>query len=47
MIHYYDPTKGPELAILINGEASDVTFTLPQGRSWKRVIDTQSYFDLP
>ena len=47
MMHFYDPTKGPELAILINGEATDVTFTLPQGRSWKRVVDTQSYFDLP
>jgi glycogen operon protein len=47
MMHFYDPTRGPELAILINGEANDVTFTLPQGRSWKRVIDTQSYFDLP
>jgi glycogen operon protein len=49
MMHFYDPTKGPELAILINGEAGDVTFSLPQGpgRSWKRVVDTQSYFDLP
>jgi glycogen operon protein len=47
MMHFYDPTKGPELAILINGEAGDVTFTLPQGRTWKRLIDTQSYFDLP
>ncbi|MDP2272005.1 MAG: alpha-amylase family glycosyl hydrolase [Archangium sp.] len=47
MMHFYDPSKGPELAILINGEAGDVTFTLPQGRSWRRLIDTQSYFDLP
>lgn len=22
-------------------------FTLPQGRAWKKVLDTQSYFDLP
>ena len=41
------PSKGPELAILLNGEAGDVTFTLPQGRPWKRVVDTQSYWDLP
>ena len=49
MMHFYDPTKGPELAVLINGENSDVTFALPQGpgRKWKRVVDTQSYFDLP
>jgi glycogen operon protein len=45
MLHYYDNTKGPELAILINGETSDVAFTLPAGRDWKRVIDTQSYWD--
>jgi glycogen operon protein len=47
MIHYWDATKGPELAILINGEAFDVRFTLPQGRAWKRLIDTQAYWDLP
>lgn len=47
MMHFYDPSKGPELAVLINGEANDVTFTLPQGRAWKRVVDTQSYWDLP
>ena len=47
MMHFYDPTRGPELAILINGETFDVPFTLPQGRAWKKVLDTQSYFDLP
>ncbi|MGV3619792.1 MAG: glycogen debranching protein [Archangium sp.] len=47
MMHFYDPSKGPELAVLINGEADDTTFTLPQGRAWKRVLDTQSYWDLP
>jgi glycogen operon protein len=45
MVHYWDATKGPELAILLNGESHDVEFTLPQGRAWKRVIDTQSYWD--
>ncbi|MCC6335213.1 MAG: glycosyl hydrolase [Myxococcales bacterium] len=47
LLHYWDASKGPELAILINGEAADVTFSLPQGRAWKRVIDTQPYWDLP
>ena len=47
MMHFYDPTKGPELAILINGETFEVPFTLPTGRTWKKLLDTQSYFDLP
>jgi glycogen operon protein len=47
MIHYWDASKGPEIAILINGEGFDVNFSLPQGRAWKRVIDTQAYWDLP
>jgi isoamylase len=47
MIHYWDATQGPELAILINMEAGQTDFTLPAGRPWKRLLDTQSYFDLP
>jgi isoamylase len=47
MMHYYDATKGPELAILINGERTGVNFTLPTGRSWHRIIDTQNYYDTP
>jgi len=47
MMHFYDASKGPELAVLFNGDGFDSAFTLPQGRTWKRVIDTQSYFDLP
>ncbi|MHB8873179.1 MAG: alpha-amylase family glycosyl hydrolase [Myxococcaceae bacterium] len=58
MIHYKDPGKGPELAILINFEVDmldlkkdmPVNFTLPGlsgGRGWKRVVDTQLYFDSP
>jgi glycogen operon protein len=47
MLHYFDKTKGPEIAILINGETFDVPFTLPQGRMWTRVVDTQSYWDEP
>lgn len=45
MLHYYDKTKGPELAILFNGESFDVPFTLPGGRTWTRVVDTQAYWD--
>lgn len=47
MIHYYDPSRGPELAILINMETTQVEFQIPGGRPWKRIIDTQQYFDLP
>ena len=47
MIHFYDKTRGPELAILINMETASVDFTLPTGRSWMRLVDTQQYFDLP
>jgi glycogen operon protein len=45
MIHYHDATFGPELAILINLERGPVTFTLPSGRLWRRVLDTQAYFE--
>jgi hypothetical protein len=47
MQEYYDPAAGPEVAVLINLERNWTTFTLPEGRNWKRVIDTQSHFDLP
>ncbi|MSP16093.1 MAG: glycosyl hydrolase [Myxococcales bacterium] len=45
MLHYHDATRGAELAILINLERGPVTFTLPSGRSWVRLVDTQAYFD--
>ncbi len=46
MQHYYDPSAGPELLILINMDPYDeVQFTLPEGRDWRRVVDTQMYFD--
>ncbi len=46
MQHYYDPAQGPELAILINMDAfQEVSFSLPAGRSWVRILDTQQYFD--
>ncbi len=47
MIHYYDPSAGPELAILINMEPTEVPFTLPSGRTWRRLVDTQQHFDTP
>ena len=45
MMHYYDVERGPELLVLINMERGDVSFTLPEGRTWKRLLDTQAYFD--
>ncbi|MDE0881927.1 MAG: alpha-amylase family glycosyl hydrolase [Myxococcota bacterium] len=45
MIHYYDASQGPEFAVLINMERQPTAFTLPAGRSWRRIIDTQSWFD--
>ena len=50
MMHYYDDGSGdwgPELAVLINMNRSDTTFTLPGGRSWAAVLDTQEYYDMP
>jgi isoamylase len=47
-IHYYDDGSGAaELLILINMERGDVTFSLPTGVGWGRLVDTQSYYDLP
>ena len=48
-LHYAD-TRGvaePELVVLINMEDAPVTFQLPTGAAWARVVDTQAYFDLP
>jgi len=45
MIHYWDDSYGPELAILVNLERGPVDFTLPEGRTWHRLVDTQSWFD--
>ena len=47
MLHYYDKTRGPELLIMINGETGNTDFTLPTGRTWQRLVDTQQYFDVP
>lgn len=45
MLHYYDKTAGPELLVLFNMENATVDFTLPTGTPWRRLLDTQSYFD--
>jgi isoamylase len=47
MMHYYQSAQytGPELAILINMEAGPVSYVLPEGRSWSRLLDTQAWFD--
>jgi glycogen operon protein len=45
MMHYYDPTSGPELLVLINMERDWTEFTLPEGRTWRRLIDTQAHFE--
>jgi len=47
MMHYDDGAAGNQIAILINMARTDVDFTLPTGVTWKRVIDTQVYFDDP
>ena len=45
MVHYYDASYGPEVVVLLNMEEGSVKYTLPEGRNWKRLLDTQSYFD--
>jgi len=50
MIHYYDDgnwSDEAELAILVNLQDFAVDFTLPSGREWAVVVDTQPYYDLP
>jgi len=50
MQHYYAGPgfeDKPELLILINMERGQVDFTLPEGRNWARVLDTQAWFDRP
>ncbi len=52
LIHWYDdgaaglPYSGQrELVVLLNMDRDEVTYSLPGGRSWGRVVDTQQYFD--
>lgn len=44
MQHYWDG-QDRQLAILINMTTGRVTFTLPGGVTWQRLIDTQSWYD--
>jgi glycogen operon protein len=46
-LHYWDGARGPQLDILINHEATPITFALPSGVRWGRLVDTQSWFDGP
>ncbi len=41
-IHYYED---PQVLILINMESTEVDFSLPDGVSWERVLDTQAWWD--
>ena len=46
MMHYTDTdSEYKDILILINMERNDVSFTLPAGRSWELIVDTQHYFD--
>ncbi|MEZ4322687.1 MAG: alpha-amylase family glycosyl hydrolase [Myxococcota bacterium] len=49
MVHYYDDGSigQNEIAILYNLGDQQTEFTLPGGRNWGVVIDTQAFFDLP
>ncbi|MBI5509794.1 MAG: glycosyl hydrolase [Deltaproteobacteria bacterium] len=44
-MHYDDPSRGPRLFVIINMESASVTFSLPGGVAWRRLVDTQWYFD--
>ena len=47
MLHYYnDGTREePEIIIMMNMNRDSQNFTLPQGRDWQMVMDTQAYYD--
>ena len=47
MIHHYSEASTGEIVILINMENYTIDFTLPEGRNWSRVVDTQAWFDQP
>ncbi len=47
-VHYWDDGSqewSPELTILVNMSNDPVTFALPSGRQWARVVDTQAWWD--
>ena len=47
MIHYYKDGEWdqPEIVIMINMDRGGQNFTLPTGRTWQRILDTQAFFD--
>lgn len=45
MQHYNDADAGEEIIVMMNMETSATSFTLPPGRTWKRVVDTSDFFD--
>ncbi len=47
MLHYYSTEEWdkPEILVIINMDRENRSFTLPEGRTWGRLLDTQSYFD--
>ena len=47
MVHHHAPASTGELVVLLNMETEPVTFTLPEDRTWYRVVDTQAWFDQP
>jgi len=42
---YSDASQGPQLFVMINMESGNVTFQLPPGIAWRRLLDTQTYFE--
>jgi glycogen operon protein len=42
---YSDASQGPQLFVIINMESGNVTFQLPPGAAWRRLLDTQAFFE--
>jgi isoamylase len=42
-LHYWNVDR--EIFMVLNLDTGSVNFTLPGGRTWQRVIDTQAYFE--
>ena len=45
MQHFYDEKLEKELLIIYNMNRDWTSFTLPEGRIWKKLVDTQEFFD--
>jgi isoamylase len=41
----FNNTAGPQFLVLLNMELGSVTYQLPAGSTWVKLIDTQQYFD--